>query len=106
MPAVTCLTPPPAFEYGCGPEEIRMRTAVKWAVPVLALCLVASLGAGRKGPGERANAEKPQKPLPEGVQAVVKEHFPNGTILSYEEDHDDGRFLFFVDVSEGGKTST
>jgi hypothetical protein len=84
-----------------------MRTRL--AVPLTALCILAALGAGRKGP----KAEKPDpsqandQPLPAPVQATVDQHLPGSKVTGYEHEADQGRQLFFVDVTtDAGKSVT
>jgi len=72
-------------------------------VIALVVCLAAGLGAGKKaGKGDKAD-----QPLPDAVQATVTAHFPQEPVTGYEHQVDEGRQLYFVDVStDGGKTVT
>ena len=77
-----------------------MRT--RSALPLLALCVVVSLGAGKKA---KNGGEKPEQqqttdqPLPAPVQSTVDQHLPGSTVTGYEHEVDGGRQLYFVDIT-------
>ena len=73
------------------------------AIPVLAMCVVVSLGAGKKaknGGGEKADQQQTtDQPLPAAVQSTVDQQLPGCTVTGYEHETDDRRQLYFVDIT-------
>src|ERR1700744_911647 len=78
---------------------MRMRSPL----PVLALCVVVSLGPGKKAKnagGEKSDHQQTtDQPLPAPVQATVDQQLPGSTVTGYEHETDDKRQLFFVDIT-------
>ena len=83
-----------------------MRT--RYAVPALVFCTIAALGAGSRAPrGNKPDPQPSDQPLPAPVQATVDKHLPGSKVTGYEHEVDEGRHLYFVDVTTAaGKSVT
>ncbi len=72
-----------------------MKPRLHAAALVLFLC--ASIVSA--APKEKAAGEKPAADLPEPVKKCVEEHLPQSTVQQFEEQTEQGRHIFFVNVS-------
>jgi len=71
------------------------------AASALALVLGTGLLFGLRSAG--AEEEIPVKNLPKAVVAAVKALYPNGTITEAEKDTEDGKVVYEIEVTSGGK---
>ncbi len=67
----------------------------------LALVMGVGLLCGLRSAG--ADEKVPVKDLPKAVVAAVKALYPNGTITEAEKDTEDGKVVYEIEVTSGGK---